>query len=549
MAYVTDYTALLTGASWSGIEVLNTPNFVTYSFDTTAPASDASVLAPSAYATFTPFTAAQQSSAQAALGEWAANSGLVLEQVAPGKGDINFAAYNFSTDPNFSGAGGLGYNAWGNWDYATYPYFSGALAGSGNILMNLADTSGGQFNYETLLHETGHAFGFKHPDEAWTDYATNPPTVHNVWDPSVPLGPTVMYEGASTLTHLGALDIQAIQALYGLPTMKGGNDTSWSWNATTDTLTQNVSNAASVELRGVSTSNIIHLGSGTDLVFAYGAGKNTVYAGSGADTMVGGTGTNLFYAGSGADVFAQYAGLSGPTTVSFAKVKAGVTVDLLNPALNTGVAANDTFIGITSLIGSNHGDTLIGDNSGDTLKAGKLGSTLIGGTGNDTLTGGAGNDTLYGGGGADKLTGGGGANTFEFKQLSDSTVAASGRATITDFSDAQGDRIDLSALAVSLSESLVFIGANAFTGIAGQVREQTSGKNTLVQLDSTGSKTASFEIELKGHPSLSAADFIMTVPAALANAAAIAGGGGMMLSLRGGGMFLDIVHQTPHISH
>ena len=94
MADVSDYTALLTGDYWGGIEITDHPVFVTYSFDTTAPASDASHLAGSAYATFTPFTAAQQAEAQQALANWGTNSGIVFLQAAPGQGDINFAAYD-----------------------------------------------------------------------------------------------------------------------------------------------------------------------------------------------------------------------------------------------------------------------------------------------------------------------------------------------------------------------------------------------------------------------------------------------------------------------
>src|SRR6516165_12199530 len=132
MADVSDYTALLTGDYWGGIEITDHPVFVTYSFDTTAPASDASHLAASAYATFTPFTAAQQAEAQQALANWGTNSGIVFLQAAPGQGDINFAAYDFSSDPNFSGAGGVGYYPFGNWDYATFPYFAADNPGSGN---------------------------------------------------------------------------------------------------------------------------------------------------------------------------------------------------------------------------------------------------------------------------------------------------------------------------------------------------------------------------------------------------------------------------------
>ena len=66
---------------------------------------------------------------------------------------------------------------------------------------------------------------------------------------------------------------------------------------------------------------------------------------------------------------------------------------------------------------------------------------LIGGSGSDTLTGGSGNDTLTGGAGNDTLTGGAGADVFKFSAQGPSNLDR-----ILDFSNAQGDRIDISAL-------------------------------------------------------------------------------------------------------
>jgi Ca2+-binding RTX toxin-like protein len=506
MPYATDYTTLLTGSYWSGIEVTGKPVFVTYSFDSTAPASDQSHLSASAYATFTPFTAAQQTEAQQALAEWSANSGVVFLQVAPGQGDINFASYNFSTDPNYSGAGGIGFYPFGNWNFATYPYFAADNPGSGNILMNTAFESSGQFAYATVLHEIGHALGLKEPDQAWTDFASNPPTVHNQWDPNVALSQSIMNEGGTNLTHLQPIDIQAIQSIYGTAANQGSMDSSWSWNSTTDTLTQHLNNSASLEVRGVSTSNVIYAGTGNDTIFAIGAGTNTVYAGSGTDVVFGGAGKTTIYAGTGADTFD---GTFGPTTVSFAKSKTGVTVNLLNGTGTVG-SVTDTFRNIHSLVGSNHGDVLVGDNAGDTIIGGAGNNTLTGGTGNDVIKGGNASNVIYGGGGADMLTGGGGTNRFLFEKLSDSTVAKSGRTTITNFSTSGNDQIDLSALAASLNETLTFIGSAAFSGVKGQVRYAASGANTLVELDSSGKGKPTFEIMLKHSLTLSASDFILS---------------------------------------
>jgi chitinase len=62
---------------------------------------------------------------------------------------------------------------------------------------------------------------------------------------------------------------------------------------------------------------------------------------------------------------------------------------------------------------------------------------LIGDATNNNLVGGSGNDTFLGLGGNDTLTGGLGADKFRFNSPSE------GMDTITDFSKAQGDKIEL----------------------------------------------------------------------------------------------------------
>ncbi len=421
MTEVTDHTALLTGSYWTGIEITGSPVFVTYSFDATAPESDQGNLSASAYATFTAFTAAQQAQAQAALQEWSDASGVVFLQVAPGQGEINFAAYDFSTDPYAQYAGGMGFYPWGDWNYSTFPYFAANLPGAGNILMNTAFTTGGEFAYVTLLHEIGHALGLKHPDEAWTNYGTYPATEHNVWDPGAAAPETVMNEGATTLAHLAALDIAAIQAIYGTAAQQGTQDRSWSWNAATETLTQRVSNAATIAVRGIATNNTIHAGTGTNIISAIGAGTNKVYAGAGTNTLIGGSGTNYLFAGAGAGTFI---GTFGDTTVEYAKVQQAVTVDLLHPWLNAGAAADDSFIDVHDVWGGKFDDAITGDDAGGRLKG-------LGGA--DTLTGGAGDDTLDGGSGGDSMAGGLGDDTYYLDNPNDTIVEAAGQGSDTIF--------------------------------------------------------------------------------------------------------------------
>jgi Ca2+-binding RTX toxin-like protein len=402
MPYATDYTTLLSGSYWGGAEITGKPVFVTYSFDTTAPASDQNNLSPSAYATFTPFTAAQQAEARQALTEWSSSStdtgggsGVIFLEVPSGQGDINFASYDFSSDPNASGVGGLGFFPWGNWNYSTFGtnqgHFAADLAGSGNVLMNTAFESGGLFAYATMLHEIGHALGLKHPTDAWTDYVPGWINVpHNQWDPSVTYNSTfsIMSTGASSLSHPTSADWQAVQSIYGTPAQAADEDKTWSWNSSTWTLTQALKDDGET-VRGVSTNNVITGGAGADNIYAIGAGTNVVFGGAGDDSLVGGSGSNTLDGGPGADTLN---GWFGPTVASYQDATAGVSANLMSPWLNTGDAAGDVYLQISRLQGSNFADTLTADNNGDQLSGMGGNDTLVSGSGDDTLDGGPGTD-------------------------------------------------------------------------------------------------------------------------------------------------------------
>src|SRR5690242_2103413 len=120
MPVVNDYTALLSGSYWNGIEVTGTPVIVTYSFPSSLHAYDASIpgFTAATDASFQAFTTEEQAQAVQALGEWSAASGLVFIQVSPGQGDINFQNIDFNTtsSPSYAGAGGIGFYPFGNWN-------------------------------------------------------------------------------------------------------------------------------------------------------------------------------------------------------------------------------------------------------------------------------------------------------------------------------------------------------------------------------------------------------------------------------------------------
>ncbi|WP_263626428.1 calcium-binding protein [Novosphingobium percolationis] len=128
----------------------------------------------------------------------------------------------------------------------------------------------------------------------------------------------------------------------------------------------------------------------------------------------------------------------------FVNIIVGPRVDFIDAKLGT-AAANGTTMGDKIDLGAMFSDygakwqIAARGLSGDDVIAGHGGANrLEGNEGNDLLSGKAGNDTLIGGAGKDTLTGGTGKDYFVFD------TAPTSRDTITDFSHAQGDTIQLS---------------------------------------------------------------------------------------------------------
>lgn len=183
---------------------------------------------------------------------------------------------------------------------------------------------------------------------------------------------------------------------------------------------------------------LITLGGREDLLINRGVIEGDIWMGGGADLIDNqrGTGSYTIFLGGGNDVARLGAavervfGESGSDTVTFAESNRRVVVNLANPLANRGDAAGDLYSGIESFEGTEiGGDVLTGDGQ-DNLFAG------LGGA--DRLSGGAGNDRLVGGTGADTLAGGSGADAFVFFAREDAGD------TVSDFSRAQGDKIELS---------------------------------------------------------------------------------------------------------
>lgn len=238
------------------------------------------------------------------------------------------------------------------------------------------------------------------------------------------------------------------------------------------------------------------------------------------DVITGDRGDNLISGGSGG--VDRLTGGSGNDTLSYAQSTGGVRIDINNNKTG-GAAAGDRISGFENLVGSQFDDVLEGtshDNvlsglggadringdSGDDVVDGGAGNdhlegdsgddTLIGGEGDDYLNGDSGDDVLNGGEGADRLDGRSGIDRYVFDD------ADGAQDTVLHFERGK-DKIDLSAF------DFTSIGANAFSGVAGELRVFRSGKSMFLEGDVDGDGVADVLIAVQNTSSLGAADLVL----------------------------------------
>ena len=224
----------------------------------------------------------------------------------------------------------------------------------------------------------------------------------------------------------------------------------------------------------ISIENVV--GSRFDDTIVGDAGDNRLTGGTGNDGLTGGDGADKLFGGAGDDVLDGGAGDDW--------IDGGSGVDLI--------------------VAGDGKDVVVGGIGDDTLDGGAGDDRIDGGAGADRLVGGDGADVLIGGGGRDVLTGGQGSDTFRFL-LADLGRSAPTADTITDFNQLDRDRI---VLVSDSATRFTFIRDSAFSGVAGEVRFQRLGSDTIVSLDADGDGAGDMAIRLTGVVPLVRRDFV-----------------------------------------
>ncbi|MEC7763124.1 MAG: M10 family metallopeptidase C-terminal domain-containing protein [Pseudomonadota bacterium] len=252
-----------------------------------------------------------------------------------------------------------------------------------------------------------------------------------------------------------ALDIAALQAVYGANPETGGGDdvyllpeanlagTSWRaiWDTGgTDTLRYDGLRDALIDLRAatlaygeggggyLSSARAVAGG----FTIAHGVVIENATTGTGNDRIIGNDADNVLWSGRGND---RLVGAGGDDRITAHRGHDTVEGGTGNDWVSAGRGDDTVFGGAgNDVILAGQGDDKVMGGPGDDLILGRKGRDVIdGGAGNDVIQSGPGDDRVRGGAGDDLVTLGFGADTFVF-------MAGDGRDTITDFNPSR-DRL------------------------------------------------------------------------------------------------------------
>ena len=334
---------------------------------------------------FQAFNAVQQAAVTSILGQYSLVANLTFTQITETSTQSATIRYAMSSMPS---------TAWGYYP-STSPEGGDAWFGTSNGWYN--NPVVGNYGWLTMMHETGHTLGLKHPQDIMGSFGQAPANVNS-------LEYSVMsyrsYTGASTTqgltnatwsfpTTLMMYDIAALQYMYGANYYNVGHSTVYQWNPTTG---QEFINGVAQAMPG----------------------GNTIFM-----TVWDGGGTN---------------------TYDFSNYTTNLSVNLNPGAWTTTSSAQLANLGGGHIAIGNIANAYLYNNNPASLV-----QNAVGGTGNDTIIGNAADNKLTGGHGNDSIDGQGGTNTAVYSGPSTAyqvTQNANGTWTITDLRPGSPDGTD-----------------------------------------------------------------------------------------------------------
>jgi len=455
---------------------------VTYAFRATAPFD-----MPADTSGFQRFNASQIYVAEQAMLAWSDVARITFVRV--GSGFEGEGAYSDNASillGNYS-SGQAGASA-----FANYPGSPAASSPAGDVWVNITAGSNalpslGNFGYQTLLHEIGHAIGLAHPGEynAGDDENSGPITYAGdaeYFEDSRQYTVMSYFSEANTGASYGGRyaaapqldDIRAAQIEYGPNMSTRTGDTVYGFNSTAERAWFAATNSSTrlifavwdaggtdtFDFSGYSQNQTIDLREGHfsdvgslvgNVAIAQGTQIENAIGGFGADTIIGNALNNVIHGNGGADRVFAGAGndtIDGGQASGYLRgeegddsLVGGSAFDDIHGNMGDDTASggpgDDWVVGGKDqdlLFGDDGSDVVFGNLGDDTAHGGAGADTVRGGQGNDSLTGGAGNDFISGDRGWDTMTGGSGADLFH-------TSADAGIDRVLDFSAAEGDRV------------------------------------------------------------------------------------------------------------